>query len=396
MISLRDRNLEGFYRCVAAGMLLVGLAVSAGAEPPSWWGNPRRHDEEHLYFKAKGESAASEQAARTDAMDAIRRQVSDYVEASGDGTKQFELRGIEAYAEATERQPMGRWVVYVLGRYPVSEYEKIRGRIESAEALRDHWAQAQSELNRGEYAKAEARMKAIVAGFDQSLTPGFALESVKLGLAGLYLKQTPPAVLEARKWIQDVRKSTSLPGWRRQAEEMERNLPPISLADAFGGKRVGLFCCVRDGQPLRISSDLLEEAATRFAGAGVETVRLAPADVEQAARLFEGAGAGPLRMEAGAAGADAVLAVLVSIDPSKTGRKTEVFDGVQMDALDATVYYYVVRMADGRVVCSDKTQGVSGNGFKSLLNPVFTHRNHLPKHAAAIAEWMSEPIPSDP
>lgn len=388
MNAVRYRFRSGRALVAASSLLLFDLAVSAWAEPPSWWNNPRRHDASHLYFKAKGESAKSEQDARIDALEGIRRQVSDYIEASGEGTGRFELRGIESYSEATERQPMGRWMVYMLGRYPVSEYEKIRGRIETAEALGNHWKLAQSELNREEYSKAEARMKSIVVGFDQALSPGFALENVKLTLAGLYLRQTPPAVLEARKWIQDVRKSTSEPGWRRQAEDMERNLPPISLYDAFGASKVGLFCCVRDAQPVRASPDLLAEAAARLSGAGVETVRLAPTDIDQAALLFDAGSAGPLLLAAKTAGAETVLAILLAIDPAKTGRKIEVFDGVQMDALDSTLYYYVIRVADGQILCSDKTQGLSSNGAKSFLNTVFTHRNHLPKHAASIAEQM--------
>ena len=386
MMAFRYRFRSGRALVAASSLLLFGLTVSAWAEPPSWWNNPRRHDASHLYFKAKGESATSEQAARMDALDGVRRQVSDYIEASGEGAGRFELRGIESYGEASERLPIGRWVVYMLGRYPVSEYEKIRGRIESAEALGNHWNLAQSELNRGEYSKAEARMKSIVAGFDQALSPGFALENVKRSLAGLYLKQTPPAVLEARKWIQDVRKSTSEPGWRRQAEDMERNLPPISLYDAFGAGKVGLFCCVRDAQPVRASSELLVEAAARFSSAGVETVRLVPTDIDQAALLFDAGSAGPLLLAAQAAGAETALAILLTIDPAKTGRKIEVFDGVQMDALDATLYYYVIRVADGQILCSDKTQGISITGAKSFLNTVFTHRNHLPKYAPDIAE----------
>jgi hypothetical protein len=357
--------------------LILGLATIVFAEPPGWWSYPRRHDEEHLYFKAKGESAESEQAARRDALAGIQWLLKEYIEASGPVGTGTKMHGVDVYTETSERQLGGKWIVYMLGRFPMAEYEKIRGRFESAEALRENWALAQSELARDEFSKAEARLKSIIYSYDQTLIPGFALESVKLALAGLYRKLDPPAVLEARKWIRDVQHTTPEPGWRRQAEDMERDLPAISLRDAFGPRKVGLFCVIRDARPVRASMEFMTEAAARLARDGVEAVRLDPEDVLGAAALFEGGGTGPLVSAARAAGAKAVLAILVAIDPAKTGRKIEVFDGVQMDALDATTYYYVIRVADGQILCSDKTLNVSSSGVSKLLSPVFAHRNHL-------------------
>lgn len=389
MMDSTIRNATGKWLILAVALFLR-WAGGAAAEPPGWWSNPRRHDEEHLYFKAKGESAVSEQAARMDALEGVKRLVEEYLEASGPVSAGTKLHGVEVYAETAEREPGGKWAVYMLGRYPVAEYEKIRGRIESAEALRENWALVQSELARNEYSKAEARLKAIIRSYDQSLSPGFALEGVKLALAGLYRKLDPPAILEARKWIQDVRHTTPEPGWRRQAEDMERALPAISLCDAFGPRKVGLFCVIRNAEPVRVAPELMTEAVARLARDGVEAVRLEPADLAAAAALFEGGGAVPLLAAARAVGADAVLAILVAIDPAKTG-KTEVHFDVPTPVLDATTFYQVIRASDGKVLCSDKTQGLSGSGIGKLLSPVFAHRNHLPKHAAAIAEAWSGP-----
>lgn len=381
--------------CVLATWILVGLPSGTYADPPSWWKNPHQHDESHLYFKAKGESAVSEQEARNDALNSVKTQVAEYIQSTvapdspfGSVSSRFDLHEVEVFGEEPQRSGMGRWIVYILGRYPRSEYDKIREKIELADLLGRDWTAAQSALNQGALAQAEPLLRQIISKYDQALAPSFALEDVKLKLAGLYLKREPPSVLEARKWIQDVRKSTSETGWRQQAEGMERNLTPISLYDAFGQKKVGLLCCVRDAKPIRNSTELLTEAVSRLAGAGVATIRLEPDDIAQAAGLFSAGSVGPLVTQAKADGAEAVLAILLVVDPAKTGEKVTVFDDVQMETRDATVYYRVIRVSDGQVLCADKTQGYSRSGPKSLLNTVFTYRNHLPKYAATIAESL--------
>lgn len=393
MVALGKTCLAG-TACIL-GLVLVGCTTHGTVSgKPSWWDDPRPHDKEHLYFKAKGESPVSEQVARDTAMESVRRQLADYIlsENDPDGSlsdvaRQFDLREVESYKENTWQTATGRWILYLLARYPRSEYDRIRQRIELADALQRGWAMAQSEINRGETAKAEKRMRAIIRNYDQSLAPGFALEKVKLTLAGLYLKQTPPSVLEARKWILDIRKSTGNAGWRQQAEEMERNLPAITLYDAFKDRKVGLFCCVRDGNPVRTSPELLAEATARLTASGVQVVKLEPKNVALAARLFDGGSLAPLAAEARSAGAQAILALQVVVDPAKTGRMEQLLD-CEREMLDASVSYQVIRALDGRVVVSGNTPGWSYMGAKSLLKPVFGHRDHLPGHTAAIAEAM--------
>ncbi len=380
---------------------VLGLIIAGCASPgavsgkPSWWDDPRPHDKAHLYFKAKGESSVSEQAARDAAMASVKRLLADFILTENDpdgsmdeGVRRFDLREVESYKENTRKTATGRWIVYMMGRYPRSEYRKIQARIAVAERLQQAWAAAQSALNRGELTRAESLLQKIIALYDQALAPGFAVEEAKLKLAGLYLEQTPPAVLQARKWIQDVRKSTGDSGWRRQAEEMERNLPAITLYGAFQGRKVGLFCCIRDGQPVRDSPEVLAEATARLTAAGVPPVRLAPADVALAAGLFDAGSNALLMSTAKAKGVDVVLAILLDIDPAKTGKIEKYFD-FENEMKDATVFYQVIRVGNGQVIAADKTPGWSKFGVTSLLNPIFTGKNHLPKHAPVIAEQMS-------
>jgi hypothetical protein len=397
-----ERQMSVFYKRAAIRLILIFGIWLAGCMPdvwagcePTWWDNPHQHDEWHLYFKAKGESAVSEQEAWNNALSGVRKLVAEYIQTSvamdslyGNISNRFDLHEIEVRDDPVCRSTLGQWTVYMLARYPRSEYDKIREKIELADQLHRDWAAAQSALNQDDLTQADSLLKKIIAGYDQALSPLFAIEDVKLKLAGLYLKQNPPSVLEARKWIQDVLKSTSKTEWRQQAEEMGRTLPPITLHDAFGNRKVGLFCCIRDAQPARLSPELLEEAAARLAGSSVATVRLIPKDVAQAADLFNAGSAAPLIASAKAAGAEAVLAILLVVDPAQTGQKVDVFDGVQREAWDATVYYMVLRVLDGQLVCADKTLGCSHFGAKSLLNPVFAHRNHLPKYAPTIAESL--------
>lgn len=385
-----------------AGGAAVSIAEARGDCEPSWWSNPHQHDETHLYFWAKGESAVSEQEAWDDAMRGIQKQLAEYIQTSvaPDGSSsaeisgRFDLREIEVRDAPACRSAMGRWSVYMLGRYKVSEYRKIREKIELAEQLRQDWAAAQSALNRGESTKAESLLKQIVAEYDQALSPGFALEDVKLKLAGLYLKKEPPSVLEARKWIQDVRKSTGEIGWRQQAEELERNLPPISLHDAFGDRKVGLFCCVRDAEPLRYSPEVAAETVSRMDRASVDTVLLRPKNFVMAANMFNAGSAASLLAEAKAAGTEVVFAVLLEIDPAKTGQMEEVYPEVKTEVLDAVVSYRIFRVSDGQSICEDQTKGWSRTGASKLLGPVFVGSNQLPKHAAAIAEMLADPSPA--
>ena len=202
---------------------------------------------------------------------------------------------------------------------------------------------------------------------------------MKLALAGLYRKLDPPAILEARKWIQDVRHTTPEPGWRRQAEDMERALPAISLRDAFGPRKVGLFCVIRNAEPVRVAPELMTEAVARLARDGVEAVRLEPADLAAAAALFEGGGAVPLLAAARAVGADAVLAILVAIDPAKTG-KTEVhFDANARS--DATTFIRLSARRMGRCLLTRPGCPVPDRQTSARFSPTATiscsHRRGL-------------------
>ncbi|HNS82066.1 MAG TPA: hypothetical protein PKM67_11470, partial [Kiritimatiellia bacterium] len=270
--------------CMIAGGLLYSCASTAAgdasaADIPSWWEDPHKHDQSHLYFKAKGESFLSLEDARAEAFKSIKKQVAEYIQSSIevrdrriDVASRFELREVESFREFEPPHRTDQWIVFVLGRYPRTEYERIRGRLEQADRLVKEWAVAQSNVNREEFAQAESRLLGIISQYDLSLSPGFTLEDAKLALAGLYLKQG--SVLKARTWIQDVRKSTTEPGWRSRAEDMERNLPEISLNDAFGSRKVALFCCASAGRDFRNSPEMQTEASAQLARAGVQAAML--------------------------------------------------------------------------------------------------------------------------
>ena len=377
-------------------VLMAGTACGACA-PPYWWSDPHQHDRDDLYFKAKGQSVVSEQEARNDAMGSIKEQLSGYIRSHvapdgsvGEAASDFDLHEVESFREKSCRESLpGRWTVFMLGRYPRAEYNKIREKIALAEKLQRQWAVAQSELNRGETPKAEIRLRWIIGNYDQALLPTFALEQAKLELARLYLKQSPPSVLKARKWIEDVNKSTGEKPWREQAEELGRNLPPITLHDAFGDRKVGVFCYVRDAEPIRASSELAELASIQFAAARVDHVPMASRNLGLEAAVFSGGEPEALLARARESGIDAVFAALLEIDPAKTGRE-EVIDGDILFPLgDATVYYAVLRVADGQLACFGQFHGHSSDGAKRLLASVFNHPNHLPKYIAAIAETFA-------
>ncbi len=274
----------------------------------------------------------------------------------------------------------------MLGRYPRSEYNRIRERLEIGIRLESQWREAQSAANRQQIAAEEGLLLGIVQSYDEALRTSFALEAVKLELAGLYLKQNRG--LKARQWIVDVKKSTLDRDWRSRAEELAGQLPAFSLKDAFEGRTAGIYCCVREDGKFAIDSRLTQELNVRLVKAGVRTVALH--DLIQTGRDgFDDAAMKRIAAVFMSQKADAALVILLDIDASKTGEQVEIPGTVDTaDALDAKLSYFVIRVSDGLVLASDSTEGLS-NARTGMLNTILTHRRHLPSHAPAIADGLN-------
>ncbi len=388
-------NGRAACRRAAFALGLVAWALGGGgcvstreSQLPSWWTDPHRHDRQHLYFIAEGQSPYSHEAARQQAREILKEKLAEYVSANLGPAAARDDVWFQAYDTAfadREGQVPGTYYVWLEGRYPVAEYEQIRTRLDRGRKLAEAWGEAQSFAHRRQYGEAERGMKAILGRYDSGLRVPFDAEEVKLALAELYLHQDRG--LKARQWIEDVRRSTADSRWRARADELFAQLKPVSVRDAFEGKTVGIYCvALTQGQPH------LDPESTRRLGE-----RLATSEIRtMAVRALMHSGGGGMDMETAesvaktlAPQADVLLALCHEVDRDKTGRQMSIpFTDATAELPDAVLSYWVVRTADGQLLATGSTQGWSRDGVGGMLNAILTHRDHLPKQAPKIAEGL--------
>jgi hypothetical protein len=370
--------------------------VSGDYDSPLWWDNPRKHDAEHLYFKAKGEGATVEEA-RQNALKLIQTQVAEYVSTQINAQRgaeeavktefggKLDLRAVEIYDEK-EAKNRGGWSIWMLGRYPRTEYERLKKRLETADRLERQWNDARSAIDRQSYTKAEETLLQILENYDAAGGLSFTREHVKVELARLYIGAE--RILLARQWLTDVLNSGVDGKLKAHAESQLAKLPQATVRDAFQGKKVALGCCVRkDGKP---APDLVfeQEFRARLAKERVETVPLGGFHSEER-DPFDIATIQDWASVARDQGADALFLILMDVDSSRTGKKIDIpFSNAKGDALDAYLRYTVVRVADSKVLAADMTSGYSSNPAH-MLTVIFTHQRHLPKYAVQVANGLS-------
>ncbi len=392
--------LTNVDRCLTVGFLMTGMLLQGcatttlGPVPPSWWSDPRPHDAQHLYFKAHGQRHSLEDARRA-AMRSIRAQIAEYIftevrvqnmaEQTRISVESFvSLSEVESFREDDTRHS-GAWNVWILGRYPQSEYQRIRKRLALGVRLEQQWSEAQSAINRQQLATAEPILLSIINEYDKALRPSFDLESVKIELASLYLKQNRAG--PARQWIRDVKKSARDSKWARKAEVIERQLPAISYAEAFDEKKIGILAMSRTDGPITADARLTADATMRFNRDGVQTTPR-PDTLKIGLNVIDASVIRRVANAFTAAGADAVFMLLFEIDPDKTDATIRIpLSEERTAALDAKLQYWVIRASDAQVMASGSTPGRSEQRT-GLLNAILTHRRHMPHHAPAIAEAL--------
>jgi len=384
---------------VAICLALAGcVAPDAETFRPTWWDNPHKHDSDHLYFKSEGKSEVGLEQARQEALKEVKAQVAEYIcdevkvqrddsvlRAVFKSNSMAELRGVEVFDEADMRSG-GVWTVWMLGRYPRSEYDRVRQKMERGTHLEHLWREAQSAVNMQKEGDAEKLLLEVIHSYDQALNMSFAVDAAKLALAGVYVKQN--RIMRARQWIGDVQNGATDDVWRRRADELIAMLPAPSVGDAFDGKTVGIYCSVRKDGVAAPDLALTQDLNARLLKEQVKTVQPPDGGIlcrdifdADAAKVFSDAFR-PLH-------ADAVLVVVLDVDTRKTGTKVEIpFSNEKVDALDATLRYLVIRVSDGVVLASDGTSGYSTNGTY-LMTVIMTHPRHLPKYASLIAAGLS-------
>ena len=397
--------LPGEWLRAAVVCLALAGCVSPDAETfrPTWWDNPHKHDSEFLYFKAEGQSAVSLEQARQEALKEVKAHVAEYIcdevkvqrddselRAVFKSKSMAELRGVEVFDESDARSG-GSWTVWMLGRYPRPEYNRVRQKMERGTHLEHLWKEAQAAVNMQKEESAEKLLLEVIHTYDQALNMSFAVEAAKLELAGVYVKQNRS--MKARQWTGDVQNSATDGVWRRRADELIAKLPVLSARDAFDGKTVGVYCSVRKDGVATPDLSLAQELNARLLKEQVKTVQ-APDGGMPGRDLFD-TGAAKMFSDAFAPlHADAVLVVVLDVDTRKTGTKVAIpFSNEQVDALDAALRYLVIRVSDGVILASDSTSGYSTNGAY-LMSVMMTHPRHLPKYAPLIAAGLALNVPA--
>jgi hypothetical protein len=354
---------------VSLGLLVLCGCTTSGAtigEPP-WWLDPQQHGAQHLYFKAKGESRGSLEAARQKALVSIQAQIAKYIFTEirlleTDTTSRvsiesaIEVREVEAFKEDQARSG-SHWIVWMLGRYPRSEYDRIRHRLEIGMKLDEQWRKAQSAANRQQTTEAESLLLGVIESYDKALRTSFELEAVKLELAALYLKQN--SGLKARQWITDVQKSTVQQEWRKRADVLASQMPPFTLKDAFEGQTVGVYCCSRKDGQLSVNVGLLQQLNARLTSDGIRTVAVREF-IQTDSNVIDDTAITRIVAVVGEQKAAVVFLALCEIDSNKSDGKVGILGTtVQTVAYDAKLTYL-------RVVSSQAVHGSRELIFRSL------------------------------
>ena len=361
---------------------------------PDWWSNPQQHGTEFLFFKAMGESPVSMEEARRQAMISVQRQVADYIMTEVSVVTNAGIRptDLERVIQLSEVTTMGhphdakigsRWYVWVLGRYPVPEYQRIRKRIEAGLELQADWIEAQSLVNRQQYVSAEPKLDRILKDFSEALVLAFSLDEVKLSMATVQLKQGRN--LKARQWALDVKKNASDSVWQQRASEVLASIPPVTIKDAFEDRMVSLVFYRDDGGASTPDASLTKLLNDRLAGLGISTVAF-PVEIPALGPVMDDQSLNGLATAIQGKDVDLLLVAKLSVDADKTGKKQEVF-GVAQEQLDARLNYWVVRAENGEVLVSGQTAGYSSK-VEAMLHVMTSHRRHLPGSASQIVEAM--------
>lgn len=386
--------------CISLGavtLLATGCATSNNLanHQPDWWDNAQQHGSEYLFFKALGESTVSMEDARQKAMRSVQQQVAAYVlaEVPVAGESGITRADVEGIIQLSEVQTMGhphdakvgsRWYVWLLGRYPVAEYEQIRRRVEAGRALATMRADALSHMNRQAYEQAEALFRKIIDEYAYALRPPFAVETIKLDLAHAYLKQN--LNLRARQWVIDVKATATDPLIKKQANELFLKIPDVNLKEAFADKTVSVVCYRGDDSGYALNADLATLLNNRLSAEGVRVTGVR-ASLQENVTLIDSTAITAMSSTLHSEDIDVMIVVKLTVDGSKTGQKQQVY-GVSKDVFDSRLNYWVVRVSDGSVLATDQTIGYSTK-IDSMLHVMTTHRRHLPMYAAVIADSIN-------
>jgi len=388
------------------GCVSTGSRFTESRDIPGWWRNQRPTNEPgqpYLYFYAKGESTRTEQDARDQARASIRQQVAEYILSrfmieGSDGERrtsfgpQIDVKQVEISGD-TAIKSAGRWTAYMCGRYPRSEYDTVVGLLDLGMSLDNTYRSAKSHYHQGLYQVVIRALESDVARHADTPFVEHDIEAAKILLGDAWLaSKVPLSAAKARQCYEDVLSTSFSAAWKSTAEERIKKLPdPPRLwmvRNRFGGRSTGLVCLQNAGKGWKpyqdLSMTLDQDCREVLLPTEPLTGLISNAD---ASAVFAGnvqslVRAGHQRR------AEVVLALLVSTDPAKRGQRTVAY-GVERDAIDSTIRFFVVRVSDGKPVYSGEFKGVAGqagDGRLAQYAATILIRNYLDKQCPAVFE----------
>lgn len=359
------RLLLGWAPAIAvSGCSTLG---SGSSTRPEWISQPKSADSINMYAVGHGSGRATREqaqaAAYQDALAQISKAIFSSVTTDGRQTtlkSQLDIKGAEimpgcVYPEKTA----GGYDCWVQVKYPLAEREKIAERVLLGEQLNGLWREAKSHVVQGKHQEAIPILKALVVDFEKGLCLEFAMAELQAKLGKAYEEQKQ--YFEAALWY---KAAGDVEGLRRVEGVLPSHWP---LNDRFGGRKVALLCCLREGGACERSSDLANILSSRLL-----EVRLDSVDVAEKERLsasdmavFFDSGRVEAPLAAGVAhGGGVLLAVLIDIDPAKRGKKTRVFD-VDTPMIDTRVRFRVMAVPGGAIVYDGEFKDIAGDSSKA-------------------------------
>lgn len=360
---------------VLAGLLVIGLngcgTARAGFRPrPEWIAQPKTDDSVYLYRVGHAQGQVSREAARDaacqDAFQQVVKVFDSYIpgrRASVPLTNAVAIRNVEILPGGLHTERNGdSYEGWVQVSYPLAEKQKIIERIERGDKLSRMWAEAQTELQQHRYDKAEKIIREVFAQKDQALYVDIDVNEARLVMGDIYREQNN--VIDARLWYEGVLNSTEDSQWKKTAAEKTRLLPDPPrfwpMQSRWNGRKVALLCVLRAGQGCRRFLDLTNIMTRECNDARLVSVDIAAAlDAAGQAVFFDAMDFAAARKAAEAQQAGLIFGVLFDVDPAKRGKMASNF-GVDVPVPDAVVRFFLVRVADGKLIYNSQFKEIAG------------------------------------
>lgn len=366
-------------------MLLSSCAtVRVGTRRPEWIAHPKSDDSLYMYRVGHASNRPSAETARKaayqDALAQISKSIISSISVRGDDsrlTSSLNIRDAEIMPECVHlEKSILAYSCWVQISYPLFEKKKIVERVDLGEKVNSLWAEAQSEMHRGAYEKAKSSLIKLINDHEKAIGAAFDVDEAKLFLGDVYREQKD--FLEARRWYDNIEKLSVSSEWKKKAFKRLMHLPRAPrfwpMNDRFGGRKIALLCCMREGGACRRAGELTSVLIKDIREARLECVDIAPdITARDMAGIFDGGKLGPAFAAASTQNAGIIIAVLLDTDPEKRGKKTRTL-GIEMPVMDTQVGFFVVSGSTGNIIYDGSFKEIAGNSSIA----------RLAKHAATI------------